>query len=72
VEGEKESHKDRKLIAIAVGYSKDHRPDMMQAVVALITSQASSLPVWLEALDGNSTDVITPCYTRLLPLAPVD
>jgi len=47
---------DRKMITISEGFSKDHRPDLKQAVVSLITSQASSIPVWLEALDGNSND----------------
>jgi len=50
---------DRKLITITEGYSKDHRPDLKQAVVTLITSQASSIPVWLEALDGNSSDRVS-------------
>ena len=38
------------------GYSKEHRPDLKQVVVTLITSQASALPLWLEVLDGNSSD----------------
>ena len=56
---EGESGEDRKLITITEGYSKDHRPDLKQAVVTLITSQASSIPVWLEALDGNSNDRVS-------------
>ena len=54
-EGE-ESDEDQQLITITEGYSKDHRPDLKQAVVTLITSQASSIPIWLETLDGNSSD----------------
>lgn len=38
------------------GYSKEQRPDLKQVVVTLITSQASALPLWLEVLDGNSSD----------------
>jgi hypothetical protein len=61
---------DRKMITmvapsattITEGFLKDHgsrlryhhRPDLKQAVVTLITSQASTIPVWLEALSGNS------------------
>ena len=41
---------------ITHGYSKEHRPDLKQVVVSLITSQASSIPLWLEVLDGNSSD----------------
>jgi transposase len=54
-----EVDEDRKLITITEGFSKDHRPDLKQAVVSLITSQAGSIPVWLEALDGNSNDRVS-------------
>ncbi len=43
-------------VEVRHGYSKEHRPDLKQVVVTLITSQASALPVWLEVLDGNSSD----------------
>lgn len=43
-------------VEIRHGYSKEHRPDLKQVVVSLITSQASALPLWLEVLDGNSSD----------------
>lgn len=43
-------------VKIRHGYSKEHRPDLKQVVVTLITSQASALPLWLEVLDGNSSD----------------
>lgn len=47
---------ERKAISITYGYSKDHRPDLKQVVVQLITSHKSALPVWFEALSGNSND----------------
>jgi transposase len=47
---------DKEAITITAGYSRDHRPDLKQVVVQLITSQRSSLPVWLEVLSGNSSD----------------
>ncbi|MBI3942395.1 MAG: IS1634 family transposase [Chloroflexi bacterium] len=43
-------------ISITHGYSRDHRPDLKQVVVQLITSQEGALPVWLEALSGNNSD----------------
>lgn len=43
-------------VAVRHGYSREHRPDLKQVVVSLITSQASALPLWLEVLDGNSSD----------------
>ncbi|HYE68677.1 MAG TPA: IS1634 family transposase [Anaerovoracaceae bacterium] len=47
---------DKEAITITEGYSRDHRPDLKQMVVQLITSQRSALPVWLEVLSGNSSD----------------
>ena len=47
---------DKEAITITEGYSRDHRPDLKQVVVQLITSQKSALPVWLEVLSGNSSD----------------
>ncbi len=43
-------------VKVTHGYSKEQRPDLKQVVVTLITSQASALPLWLEVLDGNSSD----------------
>jgi transposase len=43
-------------IQITHGYSRDHRPDLKQAMLCLICANASSLPVWLAALDGNQSD----------------
>jgi len=45
-----------KMIEITYGYSKDHRPDLKQVVVNLITSHRSQIPVWMEALSGNQSD----------------
>jgi transposase len=47
---------EREAISITYGYSKDHRPDLKQMVLQLITSHKSALPVWLEVLSGNSND----------------
>lgn len=47
---------DKEAITITEGYSRDHRPDLKQVVVQVITNQRSSLPVWLEVLSGNSSD----------------
>jgi transposase len=47
---------NKEAITITEGYSRDHRPDLKQVVMQLITSQKSALPVWLEILSGNSSD----------------
>jgi len=47
---------EREAISITYGYSRDHRPDLKQVVLQLITHHKSALPVWLEVLSGNSND----------------
>jgi transposase len=47
---------EREAISVTYGYSKDHRPDLKQVVMQLITGHKSALPVWLEVLSGNSND----------------
>ena len=51
-----EAESRREAVKITHGYSKDHRPDLKQVVVTLVTSQKARIPLWLEALDGNSSD----------------
>lgn len=55
-EAAKRSVEKMEAVEIKHGYSKEHRPDLKQVVTTLITSQASALPLWLEVLDGNSSD----------------
>lgn len=46
VHGEYEGFEEgQQMITITEGFSKDHRPDLKQAVVTLITSQASLIPM---------------------------
>lgn len=51
-----EAVEKRGAVQIKHGYSKENRPDLKQVVVTLITSQQSALPLWIEVLDGNSSD----------------
>lgn len=51
-----EAESVRGAVKITHGYSKDHRPDLKQVVVTLVTSQKGRIPLWLEALDGNNSD----------------
>jgi transposase len=39
-----------------LGYSKAHRPDLKQVVLSLVEMGPANIPVWMEALDGNSSD----------------
>jgi transposase len=38
------------------GHSKDHRPDLKQIVVSLISTGPAGIPVWFESHDGNNSD----------------
>lgn len=37
-----------------MGHSKDDRPNLKQTVLSLVVNGASNMPIWMEALDGNS------------------
>jgi transposase len=50
---------DDKLIHITQGYSRDHRPDLNQVVLELITENQASLPMMMAPLSGNSSDKVT-------------
>ena len=47
---------DPGAINICHGHSKDHRPDLKQAVLSLVVNAPSSIPLFMEPLDGNSSD----------------
>ena len=44
------------VIRIQRGYSRDHRPDLKQVVVGLITMYRQAIPVWIQALSGGEPD----------------
>lgn len=45
-----------KPVHITYGHSKDMRPDLKQVVVSLITAHQSAIPIWIQILDGNTSD----------------
>jgi transposase len=47
---------DEQAIAITHGYSKDHRPDLKQAVLELMVSQDGGVPMVSHTWDGNASD----------------
>ncbi len=53
---EVDEEKGKKPPQPALGYSKDHRPDLKQVVMSLMVSGPGSIPLWFEGLDGNSQD----------------
>lgn len=56
VEGEYDGEDTLSKIEITRGYSKDHRPDLKQAVLSLVANGPSDIPLWMEPLSGNSSD----------------
>lgn len=44
------------IVKLTHGHSKDHRPDLKQVVMSLVVSGASSIPIWMEPQNGNSSD----------------
>ncbi len=44
------------IIAITYGYSRDHREDLKQWMLALATTHDGDIPLFLRPLDGNSSD----------------
>lgn len=43
-------------IKLVPGYSRDHRPELNQAVLQLITSNQGNIPLFMQAASGNVSD----------------
>jgi transposase len=56
VDGEYQSDIDAQGIRITQGYSRDHRPDLNQVILNLITENQAGLPVYMQACSGNTND----------------
>jgi len=54
--GEYVPDSDEQAITITHGYSKDHRPDLKQAVLELMVSQDGGVPFVSKSWDGNTAD----------------
>jgi transposase len=54
--GEYLPDRDEHAICITHGYSKDHRPDLKQAVLELMVSQDGGVPFVSKSWDGNASD----------------
>ena len=51
-----QSDSDINVIHITKGYSRDHRPDLNQVVLQLISDNKSGIPLLMEVLSGNNSD----------------
>lgn len=63
-------------IAIIYGYSRDHRADLKQWMLGLVTTHDGDIPIFLRPLDGNSADkksisaIVTQVMTHLREALP--
>jgi transposase len=55
--GEYLPESDEQAMTITHGYSRDHRPDLQQVVLALMVSQDGGIPVVSQRWDGNTSDI---------------
>lgn len=56
VDGEYDVETDSKAIRLTRGYSRDHRPDLNQVILNLITENQAGIPVYMQACSGNTND----------------
>jgi transposase len=49
---------DAQAMAIPSGYAKEHRPDLKQAVLALMVAQDGGVPLLRQRWDGNASDPV--------------
>lgn len=59
LDGEYEQDIDAESIKITRGYSRDHRPDLNQVVLSLITENQAGIPLYMQACSGNANDTET-------------
>jgi len=50
------SETEEDTIAIKLGYSKDHRPDLKQVMLEIMVSHDGGIPLLGQSLDGNASD----------------
>src|SRR5215469_1930602 len=63
---------DASMIAITYDYSRDHRADLKQWMLALGTTHDGAIPLFLRPLDGNSSDqrtLLSAVQARALAIA---
>ena len=51
-----DANSDEHSIKLTRGYSRDHRPDLNQVVLNLITENQAGIPVYMQAANGNTND----------------
>ena len=59
VTGEYDTELDAHTLAVTYGYSRDHRADLKQWMLALATTRQGDVPLFCQTLDGNASDKVT-------------
>jgi transposase len=59
VTGEYAADLDAHTLAVTYGYSRDHRADLKQWMLALATTRSGDVPLFCQALDGNTSDKVS-------------
>jgi transposase len=59
VTGEYAPDLDAHTLAVTYGYSRDHRADLKQWLLALATTRQGDVPLFCQALDGNASDKVS-------------
>lgn len=59
VDGAYEVADDFQGIRLTKGYSRDHRPDLNQVILSLITENQAGIPLYMKAHSGNANDAET-------------
>ena len=57
LDGDYETDSDAQAIKITRGYSRDHRPELNQVILNLITENQAGLPLYMQACSGNASDM---------------
>jgi transposase len=58
-EDAEEADADVQVVAVTYGYSRDHREDLKQWMLALATTRQGDIPLYLHTLDGNASDKVS-------------
>jgi len=59
VTGEYAADLDAHTLAVTYGYSRDHRADLKQWMLALATTRQGDVPLFCQALGGNASDKVS-------------
>jgi transposase len=59
VTGEYDTELDAQTLAVTYGYSRDHRADLKQWMLALATTRHGDVPLFCQTLDGNASDKVS-------------